>query len=372
MNDEMRFENPFTPSFGEMPLYLAGREKVISDLRKAYRSSRRRPELTLSVQGARGTGKTALLSAAAAEASESGWISISVMAMPGLLEDILIQTRRSAAHLLASDSGARISSVGVGELLHIELARERPDAGNWRSEMSDVLDELDNSDIGLLVTVDEVQPSLEEVVQLVATYQLFVREGRKIALVLAGLPHNMSALLNDKSVSFLRRAQACYLGRLDDIDVESAFRKTVERDGRTIEDDALAAMVKASGGFPFMMQLVGYHAWETGLPSKIITGEHAQSGIAIAEREMKERVISATYRSLSDGDRLFLEAMLDDDGDSKIGDIAERLGKTTSYATQYKLRLMRQGVIGERGRGRVGFDLPLMREFLLEIRSFQE
>ena len=46
--------------------------------------------------------------------------------------------------------------------------------------------------------------------------------------------------------------------------------------------------------------------------------------------------------------------------------MARRLGKTTAYATQYKKRLMEQGVIGERGRGLLGFDMPLMREYVRE------
>ncbi len=38
---------------------------------------------------------------------------------------------------------------------------------------------------GLLITVDEVRPMVEEVVLLVSTYQLLVREGHKVALVMA-------------------------------------------------------------------------------------------------------------------------------------------------------------------------------------------
>lgn len=44
----------------------------------------------------------------------------------------------------------------------------------------------------MLFTVDEVDPTLDEMVQLAAFYQHFVREGRKVALLMAGLPHNIS------------------------------------------------------------------------------------------------------------------------------------------------------------------------------------
>ena len=45
----------------------------------------------------------------------------------------------------------------------------------------------------VLFSVDEVDPTLDEMVQLAAFYQHFVREGRKVAPLMAGLPHNISS-----------------------------------------------------------------------------------------------------------------------------------------------------------------------------------
>ena len=54
--------------------------------------------------------------------------------------------------------------------------------------------------------------------------------------------------------------------------------------------------------------------------------------------------------------------MLPDSGPSRVSEIAKRMG----VASQYKRRLLEDGVIGERGRGLVGFDIPAFREFLNE------
>ena len=51
---------------------------------------------------------------------------------------------------------------------------------------------------------------------------------------------------------------------------------------------------------------------------------------------------------------------------SRISEIAKRMGVASNYASQYKRRLLEDGVIGERGRGLVGFDIPAFREFLNE------
>lgn len=114
--------------------------------------------------------------------------------------------------------------------------------------MSDLLEQLDVTGNGLLITVDEVDPTLDEMVELAAVYQHFVREGRKVALLMAGLPSNISSPLSDKTVSFLRRAQSYRLDRVSDYEVESAFVKTIRDYGRDAEPEGIAIAVKAIGG----------------------------------------------------------------------------------------------------------------------------
>ena len=93
----MRRENPFTPSFGEIPARLAGRDQILYDVTRALESEHRRPDLTTIFSGARGTGKTALLALVAEEAERRGWVAVSTTALPGMLEDIEIRARRKAA-----------------------------------------------------------------------------------------------------------------------------------------------------------------------------------------------------------------------------------------------------------------------------------
>ena len=187
-----------------------------------------------------------------------------------------------------------------------------------------------------------------------------------MALVMAGLPFNISSLLRDKTVSFLRRAQHQYLGRLPVFEVREALERTVASSGRSIDIDALDIAAAAVEGSPFMLQLVGYRMWDQDPASPEITAEHAERGARLASSEIRERVLESTYRELSDGDLAFLAAMLPDQGESSMSDIAQRLGKSSAYANTYRRRLLEQGVIGERRRGVVGFDLPSFREFLQE------
>ena len=181
---------------------------------------------------------------------------------------------------------------------------------------------------------------------------------------MAGLPHNVSMLLNDKTVSFLRRAQQERLGRIPDGEVRAALRQTVVECGRTIGDSALDIAVSSIEGFPFLMQLVGFRAWDVNPTRQEVSLEDVQSGVERAKTEMESRILEATYRNLSDGDLLFLKAMLMDDGDSSVAEIGDRLQWSTSQVAQYRRRLIDAGVIGERRRGVIGFDLPYMREYV--------
>ena len=61
--------------------------------------------------------------------------------------------------------------------------------------------------------------------------------------------------------------------------------------------------------------------------------------------------------------------LLDGGGVSSISNVAERMGVSSNYASKYRARLIEQGVIGGRGRGRIGFDMPFFREYVEKMRE---
>lgn len=316
--------------------------------------------------GARGSGKTALLMHLSNEAQSRGWTSVNVTAIPGMLEDIYERALSSAKEFISPNTGKRITGVAVGQMLSLDWENTQPETQNWRTRMSTLLDELSQHDVGLLITVDEVQADLDEMIQLAAVYQHFVGENRKVALLMAGLPGKISALLRNDSVSFLRRACLHKLGRIADAEIGDAFVKTIEEGGRTIETSAVSASLDAIEGFPYMMQLVGYRIWNAHSSNGTLTIEDATTGIELARRDFTERVLDATYYDLSAGDLRFLKGMLEDQAESRVADIARRIGVSSNYASTYKRRLIEQGIIGERGRSMVAFEIPGFREYLIE------
>ena len=359
----MPARNPFTPTFGKVPPYMAGRHDILEAMGQAFENGPGNPNLSSIIIGPRGSGKTTLLACIADEALAHGWIAAKTSALPGMLDDILERAREAASEFTTPERSARVKGVGIAQVLEIEFDRTTADSGNWRTRMNKLLDALAEHDIGLLITVDEVRTDLDEMILLAATYQHFVQEDRKVALVMAGLPHQVSELIDDKSVSFLRRARQHRLSRIGDADIESAFRKTALEAGGQIDDDALLACVDASEGFPYMMQLVGFWTWDSALEERITLAD-AQRGIRLARQEIKEGVFDATYRELSNGDLQFLRAMLPDEHGSTLADVSTRMGVKSNYSSKYKTRLLNRGIIGERANGLLDFDLPGFRKYL--------
>ncbi len=359
--------NPFTPVFGKVPSYLAGRERIISDMICAFEVGEGDPNLSSVFVGARGTGKTALLSRLATEASSRGWVAVSVTAVPGMLDDVVQRAAEQAAHLLEAAPKRKATGIGVGRLVSVSWENVADPSLNWRSKMNLLLDQLAQTETGLLITVDEVNPHLDEMVQLATTYQHFVREGRKVALLMAGLPYNVSVLLSGESTSFLRRAFRHDLGSIPAHDIEEAFVVTIEGAGKAIEQAALSRAVEATGGFPFMYQLVGYRMWNASRGEGVITEKSVEAGVRLAQGELRRQVFDATFNELSDGDVDFLRAMLADEGETDSSALASRLGKSSGHVSTYKKRLLEGGIIEEGLRGKLRFSLPGFREYLEEV-----
>lgn len=365
----MTHENPFTPSFGEIPAHLAGRKQIIADFDRAFSSSNRRPELTSLFSGARGVGKTALLSVLSSKACSDGWIAVNTTAFPGMLDDIEIGLRRNARHLIDEPSHKKITGIELTSIGALSFENAKEEKTNWRYRIADILDALQSYGTGVVITVDEVDPQLDEMIELAAVFQHFVRENYKVALLMAGLPHNVSALLSNKTVSFLRRAQHYKLERIVNSDVREALVRTIKENGKEIDKDALDIAVESIDGFPFLMQLVGYKSWDIAGTSKTIEKADVALGVKLAKEDLKERILDATYNDLSPEDIRFAVAMLQDSKETKVSDLVERLGRSSAQVGQYRRRLIDAGIIGERRRGVVGFDLPYFREYLAERRG---
>lgn len=366
--------NPFKPSAGSTPPLLVGRGEVLDDFAAALADGAGAPGRLAFVTGARGVGKTVMLTKMGDVARAEAWVVIDETATGGLI-DRLTRSVRAARHEtgVLDRPRTRGFSFGIATLGNIskdyELAPADPH--DLRIEIGRLLDSPIMAGGGLLITVDEIHTiDTDELEQLAAITQHLIREDRNIALVMAGIPQAVDQLLADNAQrprvsTFLRRAEMVVLGKVDEAEVADSFLQTARDADRAWPAEIARECATATGGYPFMIQLVGYHTWRTAQGTEI-TNEHAQRGIAVARRKIGQLVHAPALQDLSDVDKTILVAMAQDDGPSRSSDIAQRIGKNTSYVSVYKGRLERSGLIEVLPNGTLSFSTPELREYLRE------
>jgi hypothetical protein len=356
--------NPFKPTAGANPPLLVGRDTVIEEFLESIDDGPGAPGRITIFSGPRGIGKTVMLNAVADQVQASHqWLTIHETATPGFLERI---TRAAAQHLdpqRRSLTGFALPTYLGGGGLNFAPDHE-PTAPNFRETATLLLDQCESHQTGLLITIDEIRTS-SELIQLAADVQHLVREDRDIAIALAGIPSAVNELLNDQLATFLRRANRQDLDDVPLVDVAQALQATINENGRTIDPDALTTAATATGGYPFMIQLVGYHTWRRTTTDHI-RARAVTAGIQQARTRLGSLVHAAALRELSDVDRTFLVAMAQDDGPSRIAEIARRLNKDPQYANVYRSRLIAAGMIIPAGYGQVDFAIPYLRDYLIE------
>ena len=363
--------NPFTPSFGVSPPLLVGREEPLERFSEALEDGPGSPGRATVYTGARGTGKTVLLNAVEDLARERGWLVISETASPGFVGRLV--TEHLPALLRDQDPKATTSKLKgltapvVGGGATWDTTQSHVSSPGLRNQMTSLCDLLAANGMGLLLTLDEIhQKQRDELRELATTVQHLFREGREIAFVGAGLPSAVSEVLSDEVLTFLRRADRYHLGRVSLEDVASAIATPILDAGRSISPELSARAAEATDGYPFMIQLVGYQVWRLHPSASDVTAEDVNVGILAAQRRLGSLVVEPSLADLSNVDRTFLLAMAQDDGPSRMIDIAGRLNCDANYASQYRLRLLAAELIESAGHGSVTFALPYLREYLRE------
>ena len=353
--------NPFSPTFGSTPPLLAGRDQVLGRFSDALDAGPTHPDYTLLVTGNRGTGKTALLNVLEAQAADRGWMFITASASAEPVSArIASEAQRCLAQMRKGRGSTRLSSVsmmGIGVSLD-PGPQEFDPASGLLAVLEELGELLADKGGGLLLTVDELHDVDRDDVRNVASAVQIVtrRRQRPVAFAAAALPLIEDTHLADPNMTFLQRCARARLGFLDEEETKAALRQPVLDSGGAIDDDALAEAVALTLGYPYMIQLVGFHAWQMRDNLRApINLTNVRAGGAEAEMIMVDQIAGPTWNRLSAMDRRFLIEMLADEPDSSLADIAMRLGRSLQYARTYRRRLVAAGAISISSKGRVRF-----------------
>lgn len=364
----MVVRNPFRPSFGVSPRVLAGRDALIDDFDVALDEGPGSPMRSVLVSGARGIGKTVVLGELEDRARSRGWLVLRLPEGPRLVTEL----EESVLPSLLADHDPeavrrRLTGGGISPLgsLETEVTDRFPVTESLSRMLARLAGIVGGRGTGLLLTLDEVQAAVpDDLARLASAYQHLVRDDHEVAMAAAGLPVGIDALLEQPGTTFLRRAERIHLEPLSDEQVARAAVQTVRTAGRVISQEAVEELVRIAHGYPYLLQLVGYHAWRAAGGGEVITAADVRTALPVVIERMGRLVHAPALRGVPPGQRAYLRAMMQDDGPSSTGEIAERLGVTKGHQNVQRTRLIERELIVPAGHGLVDFALPYLREHL--------
>ncbi|MDR1791576.1 MAG: AAA family ATPase [Propionibacteriaceae bacterium] len=360
-------DETFSPSFGSRPAQLVGREAEVAEFLEALEGPVGHPNRASLYIGNRGMGKTALLLELAEQAAAAGFVVAQVLVHERMLDEIIELIQLGGAKYIPKGKRVKgFSASALGFSLGLTFTDEvRRDYG-FRVKLSLLCDALAGAGHGVLILVDEVVSTSPQMRELSATFQQLRGERKDIAIAMAALPASMSSVLNDEVLTFLNRAHKVQLGPIRLNDVAVFYTQAFTRLGKTFSAEVIQQMTEASFGYPYLLQLIGYHAQQLLGDELELTATTVELAIGNARRELADDVYAPALKQLSARDLAFLNAMAVDDGSSQIKDVAARAQMSRANAQQYRARLLEAGLIASTARGEIEFVLPYLGTYLRE------
>ena len=364
-------DSVFSPSFGNKPRVLIGRDQEIKTMLEGFNSFPGSKERARLLIGQRGLGKTVLLLELYELAKNLDFIVASpTVVSSGMLDRILEKLCRAGENVLSREK-ARITGGSLGILgfsAGIQMESSEHPKKSFAYQLQILCERAKEAGKGILILVDEVQSGSEELKQLIIAYQEMVGEGHNIAMVLAGLPVAISQTLNNHVLTFLNRASKLYLDPISVNEIDIFFSKCFMNLGILLTKEQIKLAAKQTEGSPYMMQLIGHYITISASESGLIKEKEFNHALSLARNEFIEDICETTISQLSGKDIAFLNAMTLDEKESSMQDIYQRLKVDSSYANVYRTRLIQSGIIQQRRRGFVEFAVPYLKDYLKEER----
>ena len=322
------------------------------------------PYQTTLFYGQRGSGKTTFMSALCQEIEkQKDFIVINIPSSGNILlsyaQGIYNKTSKFVQKTLDSLEGISLSVFGV----QFEYNKKDNEQINYQLILEKVLKKLSEKKITVLAVIDEVKASTE-LKSFISVYQILLQQNLPVRLLLAGLPQNVSELQNDNQLTFLLRAPRVTLEPLDISNIRFNYKKAFEKGGKNLDEKALDKMTKASGGYAYAFQLMGWLVWKN--TAEKITEKEVNSILDEYKMLLFRNAYIKISENFSQMDKLFVTTMAKNAGATSMKKLVEETGKSNAYLSNYRARLLDSQVIKQTSYGYVGFVLPYFREFVIE------
>ena len=361
----------FIPSFGNRPDQLIGRDGVMDMVIEGLQSYPGSAERAILLVGQRGMGKTALLLETADRAASMDYVTARITCGESMLENLIeILQRNGEKYIKESKSPIRGFSAGaLGFSIGLTFTEEARRTFGFRVKFEMICGRLAEAGKHILVLVDEVDPSVQQMRELAAVYQELVGDEADISIVMAGLPSSISDILNYKTLTFLNRAQRIPVGLLPVSEVELYYSSAFSRAGIDATPDIVRQAASFTEGFPYLVQLTGYYLSRFSKSGNPVDEAMLRRVEELAADEVDNKVFQAMLNPLSEKDIAFIKTIAYNGGSVKISDLEKSMGISHGTAQTYRKRLIDAGIVFSPRRGELELIMPQLADYLIRIEE---
>ncbi len=340
-------KNPFAINFGMVPLQYISRDividEIVGELERDYVQS---PCFMLT--GARGSGKTVMMTALEKKLSEDkAWVIIRLNPERDLLKGLVAKLYDSGDFITKIiDTSVNLSKFGIG----LDISK-KPPVADIESALEIILKEIKQKKKRLLVTIDEASntPYMRE---FASSFQIMIREELPIYLIMAGLYENIRSIENEKNLTFLYRTPKYDMEPLNATLIAERYAKTLK-----IDRDKAMEYAVITKGYPFAYQALGKYLWEDQ------DHELNTEVLAKLDEALSHYVYSKIWSELSAKDKWYMSFIVKKERMS-VAEILELSKEKQNEFSQYRARLRDKGLINTDTHGLISFRLPRFDVFV--------
>ena len=345
----MASKNPYTVSFGKIPVKYLSRRSIVDSITEALESDIP-DEQAFKLTGIRGTGKTVTLTKIERYFSDNNdWIVIDLRSDTDMLEKLVAELYSSVKFVTDFvDANLNLSAFGIG----INISKKSPVA-SIDYALETLLKELKKKKKRLLVAIDEAHKS-KGMIDFIQEFQILIRKELPIFLVAAGLYEDIESLENADGLTFFLRASKYEMTPLNMTYIRDDYIKTLN-----VSFDTAEKMAFMTKGYAYAYQALGKYMWDT--ESKKLTKEVLQ----MFDEVLFDKVYKKIWSELASKDRWYLSFIVKKDS-MEATELLEITKTTHSEWSVPRSRLKDKGIIDVSKRGTIALKLPRFKEFVEE------
>ena len=378
--------NPFAPGAGNPPPELAGRHEILRQAEIVIqRAMLNRHAKSFMLVGLRGVGKTVLLNRICqmAEAHGMRWHMIESPEEKPLPELLVPALRRL---LLSLDNIANVGdavrrglrvlasfakSVKVkyeGVEVGVDVEKGVADSGDLESDLADLFVAIGEAAkarrTAAMLVIDELQYVEEKALgALVMAIHKVSQRQLPVVLIAAGLPQLVGNMGRSKSYAE-RLFDFPEIGALAHADAVTAIADPITKEGERIAKPAVEEIIAKTAGYPFFIQVWGYHCWNETTRSPIRLQDVQKAGPKVIQN-LDESFFRVRFDRLKPSEKRYLRAMAElGPGPHRSGEVSDVLSVKVQSVAPIRSSLIKKGMIYSPSHGDTAFTVPLFDEFL--------